>query len=51
MKKTLITVIAALALCVPSFAGETGVTDSEVKAKKEKKSVTYNEKGTSDLFR
>ena len=45
MKKTLITVIAALALCVPSFAGETGVTDSEVKAKKEKKSVTYNEKG------
>ena len=45
MKKTLITAIAAIALCAPSFAGETTAAENEVKAKKEKKNVTYNEKG------
>ena len=45
MKKTFITAIAALALCIPSFAEETAAAENEVKAKKEKKNVTYNEKG------
>ena len=45
MKKTLITAIAAFALCIPSFAEETAAAENEVKAKKEKKNVTYNEKG------
>ena len=47
MKKTLITAIAALALCIPSFAEETAAAENEVKAKKEKKNVTYNEMETS----
>ena len=45
MKKTVITAIAALALCVPSFAEDSSAAENEVKAKKEKKNVTYNEKG------
>ena len=45
MKKTLITAIAAFALCIPSFAEETAAAENEVKAKKEKKNVTYNENG------
>ena len=45
MKKTLITAIAAFALCIPSFAEETAAAENDVKAKKEKKNVTYNEKG------
>ena len=45
MKKTLITAIAALALCVPSFAEDSSAAENEVKAKKEKKNVTYNENG------
>ena len=46
MKKTLFAAIAAMMLCIPSFAEETASTENnEVKAKKEKKNVTYNEKG------
>ena len=48
MKKTIITAIAALSLCIPSFAQETAAAENEVKSKKEKKekkSVTYNENG------
>ncbi len=45
MKKTIITAIAALSLCIPSFAEETAAAENEVKAKKEKKNVTYNENG------
>ena len=48
MKKTIITAIAALSLCIPSFAQETDAGENEVKTKKEKKekkNVTYNENG------
>jgi hypothetical protein len=44
MKKTLITAIAALAICIPSFAEETAAAEKEVKDKKEKE-VKYNEQG------
>ena len=45
MKKTLLTAIAAIMLCMPSFAEESAAAENDVKAKKEKKNVTYNEKG------
>ncbi len=46
MKKTLITAIAAMMLCVPAFAEVTEAPEKKVEIeKKEKKQVTYNEKG------
>ena len=45
MKRTFITAMAAMMLCIPSFAEDTAPDENEVKAKKEKKNVTYNEKG------
>ena len=45
MKRTFITAMAAMMLCIPSFAEETAPAENEVKARNEKKSVTYNEKG------
>ena len=44
MKRTFITAMAAMMLCIPSFAEDTAPAENEVKAKKEKKNVTYNEK-------
>ena len=43
--KKLITLLAAIALCLPAFAAETEASDKEVKETKKKKEVKYNEKG------
>ncbi|MBR5273665.1 MAG: hypothetical protein IKU33_00305, partial [Bacteroidales bacterium] len=45
MKKTFFAALAAMALCLPSFASETEASENEVKETKKKKEVTYNEKG------
>lgn len=48
MKKTFIIAIAAILLCAPAFADTTANTDAAIEAKaekKQKKNVTYNEKG------
>ncbi len=46
MKRTLITVLAAMMICTSGFAEVKETTEAEVRAeKKEKKQVTYNEKG------
>ena len=46
MKRTFITALAAMMLCIPSFAESTENTVSaEKETKKEKKNVKYNEKG------
>ena len=43
--KRIITLLAAIALCLPAFAAETEASDKEVKETKTKKEVKYNEKG------
>ena len=43
--KKFISLLAAIALCLPAFAAETEASDKEVKETKKKKEVTYNEKG------
>ena len=45
MKRTFITAVTAMMICIPSFATEEVATDSEEKDVKKKKEVTYNEKG------
>ena len=45
MKRTFITALAAMVLCIPSFAETADDTAADKETKKEKKNVKYNEKG------
>ena len=45
MRRTFVTALAAMMLCIPSFAETSETVSADKETKKEKKNVTYNENG------